>query len=113
MGMNAMIQAQLNNSLHGILNCRCEGNCLLKSIDLNHIDGDDAFLEVEPYDAAFNQSNVDETIDRTKRVLLRRRKAISRALGVKRLSVNFYDEWTMKDAFVVDLEENKITSSVN
>jgi aminopeptidase-like protein len=72
-----------------------------------------AYINIEPFDDAFNQSNVDETIDRAKRILLKRKKAIQKSLDVVRLSVTAYDEWTMKDAFVVELDAEKVIDSVN
>lgn len=101
------------HTLHGILSCKCKGNCLLKSMEVEGVENETAYINIEPFDDAFNQSNVDETIDRAKRMLLKRKKAIQKNLGVVRLSVTAYDEWTMKDAFVVDLHSHKIISSVN
>lgn len=103
----------LKDTLHGILNCRCNGNCLLKSLQVNEIAGETAYINAEPYDDAFNQSNVDETIERIKRTLLRRKRKIHEVMNVASLSVTVYDEWTLKDAFIVDFHSHKITSSVN
>src|SRR5690625_3227993 len=101
------------HTLHGILNCKCNGNCLLKSMTVESVSNETAYINIEPFDDAFNPSNVDKTINRAKRMLLKRKKAIQKKLGVVRLSVTVYDEWTMKDAFVVELQANRITAAVN
>ena len=103
----------LQNTLHGILNCECKGNCILKSLHIDEIYNDSAFITVEPFDDAFNQNQVEETIDKIKRVVWRRREQIWAMLDVESVSVTVYDEWTMKDAFVLSLKSNSITSSVS
>lgn len=111
--MNAMLNGHLQNTLHGILNCQCKKNCLLKSLYVDEIYNDCAFITVEPFDGAFNPNDVEGTINRIKRMLLKRNKKIYKTLKVSRLSVTVYDEWTMKDSFVVDFHAHDITSSVN
>lgn len=107
------IDGYLQNTLHGILNCKCKGNCILKSLHIDEIYNDSAFITVEPFDDAFNQNQVEETIDKIKRVVWRRRNQIWAMLDVESVSVTVLDEWTMKDAFVLSLKSSSITSSVS
>ena len=103
----------LQNTMHGVLNCKCKGNCILKSLHVDELYNNTAFITVEPYDDAFNQNQVDDTVERIKRILLKRNKAIYKSLNVSSISVTVYDQWTMKDAFVVDFRTQTITGSVN
>lgn len=109
--MNSMLDGHLKETLHGLLNCNCKGNCLLKSLHVTEIYRDTAIVDVEPFDDAFNQNQIEETIDKIKRTLLRRKKAIHKVLGVEELTVTVYDEWTMKDAFVVNFTSHSIQQS--
>lgn len=101
----------LQDTLHGILMCECKGNCILKSLHVGEIKDRTAFITVEPYDDAFNQNQIDETIKKIKRTLLRRKSSIWAMLDVDTASVTVYDEWTMQDAFVVDFKSGIIMGS--
>ncbi|WP_020007383.1 hypothetical protein [Salinicoccus albus] len=103
----------LQDTLHGILNCKCKGNCILKSLHVDKIENHTAYITVEPYDDAFNQNQVDDTIQRIKRIMWKRKKAIWQSLDVHSVSVTIYDEWTMKDSFVLSMNADEMYSTVN
>ena len=103
----------LQDTLHGILNCKCSGNCILKSLYVDEVENGRAYITAEPYDDAFRQNQIEETIQKIKRIMWKRKKSIWQALDVYTVTVTVYDEWTMKDAFVLSTNIDEIFSSVN
>ena len=103
----------LQDTLHGVLNCKCTGNCILKSLHVDKIENHTAYVTVEPYDDAFNQNQIDETLRKIKRIVWKRKQSIWQALDVYSVSFTVYDEWTMKDAFVLSMNADEMYSAVN
>src|SRR5699024_261657 len=72
----------LQDTLHGILNCKCSGNCILKSLYVDEVKNGKAYITAEPYDDAFRQNQIEETIQKIKRIMWKRKKSIWQALDV-------------------------------
>lgn len=88
--MNSMTRRYLEETLCFILNCKCDGGCILKSMKVdNHQE-----ITVEPYDHRFD-------VDRVERTLKRRKKAILKALGSDSVTVTVYDDMRMYGAYTM------------
>ena len=90
--MNSMTKRYLEETLHGILKCKCEGGCILKSMKVENRNE----ITVEPYDDRFDIKAVERTLNR-------RRKAILRALNSEHVDVTMYDEWRMYGAYILTI----------
>ncbi len=84
------VNRYLDDTLCRILNCNCDGGCILKSIKVENR----REITVEPYDHRFD-------VDRAFRTLKRRRKSILKALGNDYVTVSVYDEWRMCGAYAI------------
>lgn len=74
-------------------------NNVLKSLFIIGIDGDTVDIEAEPYDDAYDTSDMTKTMKKISRIVDRREKAIFKHLHllygkeIRCLSITFFDEW--------------------
>lgn len=78
-------------------------NNVLKSLFIIGINGDTVDIEAEPYDDAYDTSDMTKTMKKISRILDRREKAIFKHLHllygkeIRCLSITFFDEWRVYD----------------
>jgi len=88
--MNCMTRRYLEGTLCYILNCKCDGGCILKSMKVDNRQE----ITVEPYDHRFD-------VDRVERTLKRRKKAILKALNTDFVTVTVYDDMRMYSTYTI------------
>lgn len=91
--MNPLTKRYLKETLCFILDCKCEGGCILKSMKVDNRQE----ITVEPFDHRFD-------VDRVERTLKRRKKAILKALGSDYVTVTVYDDMRMYGAYTLSKE---------
>lgn len=88
--MSSITERYLDDTLHRILKCKCNGGCILKSMKVEN----QREITVEPYDDRFD-------VDVVERTLHRRRKSILKALGTEFVTATVFDEWRMYGAYTL------------